>query len=61
MYLTRYPHMIASLACVPIDGYLFSSHSPMFTPNTVEIAVGYVINEATYLADLKRHEHSGRK
>jgi len=33
----------------------------MFTDNTVEIAVGYVINETTYLADLKRHEQLGRK
>jgi hypothetical protein len=33
----------------------------MFTRNTVEVAVGYVINETAYLADLKRHEQLGRK
>ena len=38
-----------------------SAFHVMFTHNTVEIAVGYVINETTYLADLKRHEQLGRK
>gem|GEM_PF-3053200 len=28
MYLSRYPFVIAPLASVPIDGYLFFSHNP---------------------------------
>jgi hypothetical protein len=33
----------------------------MSTRNSVEVAVGYVINETAYLSDLKRHEYLVRK